>query len=72
LIIRDRRISPHTVYGHQGFAYGCVDGAFWEDGTGNIMISLNGGASEARSGRLGILNLELCRWAFREEIPEWK
>ena len=72
LIIRDKRISSHTVYGHQGFAYGCVDGAFWEDTTGNMIISVNGGASEARSGRLGILNLDLCRWAFREELPQWK
>lgn len=72
LIIRDRRISDHTVYGHQGFAYGCVDGAFWEAETGNMIISLNGGASEARSGRLGLLNLNLCQWAFREELPQWK
>ena len=72
LIIRDKRISRHAVYGHQGFAYGCVDGAFWEDSTGNIIISLNGGASEARCGRLGLLNYELCRWAFGEELPEWK
>ena len=72
LIIRDRRISESPVYGHQGFAYGCVDGAFWEESTGNILISVNGGCSEARSGRLGIVNLDLCRWAFRKELPVWK
>jgi len=72
LIIRDRRISDSTVYGHQGFAYGCVDGAFWEESTGNILISVNGGCSESRSGRLGIANLDLCRWAFRKELPAWK
>ena len=72
LIIRDQRISSGAVYGHQGFAYGCVDGAFWEEDTGNIMISLNGGCSEARSGRLGTANSDLCRWAFREELPGWK
>ena len=72
LLIRDRRISENTVYGHQGFAYGCVDGAFWEDKTGNMIISLNGGCSEARSGRLGIVNLELCSWAFRKEFAGWK
>ncbi len=72
LLIKDRRISPGTVYGHQGFAYGCVDGAFWEGSTGNVMISLNGGCSEARNGRLGIANLDLCRWAFRKELPLWK
>ncbi len=72
LQIRDKRISDSTVYGHQGFAYGCVDGAFWEESTGNMMISLNGGCSEARTGRLGIANLDLCRWAFRKELPGWK
>ena len=72
LIIRDRRISDAPVFGHQGFAYGCVDGAFWEETTGNIIISLNGGCSEARTGRLGIANLDLCRWTFRKEMPQWK
>ena len=72
LIIRDHRISSGPVYGHQGFAYGCVDGAFWEESTGHMMISLNGGCSEARSGRLGMANLDLCRWAFGEELSGWK
>lgn len=71
LMIRDRRISSGTVCGHQGFAYGCVDGAFWEESGGNVLISLNGGCSEARSGRFGIANLDLCRWAFRKELPLW-
>ena len=71
LLIRDQRISAGTVCGHQGFAYGCVDGAFWEDSGGNVVISLNGGCSEARSGRLGIANLDFCRWAFRKELPVW-
>ena len=72
LIIHDKRISSEMIYGHQGFAYGCVDGAFWEETSGNIMISLNGGCSEARTGRLGIANLDLCRFAFRKELPSWK
>ena len=72
LMIRDNRISESTVFGHQGFAYGCVDGAFWEESTGRILVSLNGGCSEARSGRLGIANFDLCRWSFRKEMPEWK
>ena len=72
LIVDDRRISPKKILGHQGFAYGCVDGAFWEESTGNILVSLNGGASEARSDRFGITNLDVCRWAFREELPAWK
>lgn len=72
IIMQDRRVSDHAVYGHQGFAYGCVDGAFWEESTGNILVSLNGGCSEARSGRIGIANLQMCQWAFRKELPSWK
>jgi len=64
-------ISEYTILGHQGFAYGCADGAFWEEKTGNIMIHLNGGASEARKGKLGLLNIDLLKWALKEEIPQW-
>ena len=72
LVVRDPRISDSILFGHQGFAYGCVDGAFWEESTGNILISLNGGCSEARSGRFGTANRDLCAWAFRKELPEWR
>ncbi len=72
LVIQDKKISDGPVFGHQGFAYGCVDGAFWEESTGRIILSLNGGCSEARKGRLGIANYDLCRWAFRKEMPGWK
>lgn len=71
LIIKDPNLSAGTIYGHQGFAYGCADGAFWEDSTGNVMILLNGGCSEARYGRLGCANYDFLRWAFRKEIPSW-
>ena len=71
LRIKDPSISGSTVYGHQGFAYGCADGAFWEDSTGNMMIMLNGGCSEARCGRLGSSNRAFLRWAFRKELPLW-
>ena len=72
LRINDRTLSEGTVYGHQGFAYGCADGAFFEEKTDRILITLNGGCSEARSGRFGLANLDLCRWVFRKELPEWK
>lgn len=72
LMIRDSSVSRSVLLGHQGFAYGCVDGAFWEDDTGNILLSLNGGCSEARTGRLGLANRDLCRWAFSEEMAAWK
>ena len=69
LMIRDPLLSPFTICGHQGFAYGCADGAFWEEGTGCTVITLNGGASEARTGRLGLLNHDILGWALREEFP---
>lgn len=71
LIISDPRLSAGPIYGHQGFAYGCADGAFWEASTGNVFIMLNGGCSEARYGRLGCANYDFLRWAFRKEIPSW-
>ena len=71
LRINDATVSDGLVFGHQGFAYGCVDGAFWEEKTGRSLIMLNGGASEARNGRLGLLNRDLLRWAFRRELPSW-
>ena len=71
LRISDPSVSDSLVLGHQGFAYGCVDGAFWEAETGRSVIMLNGGSSEARVGRLGLLNRDLLRWAFRKEMPAW-
>ena len=71
LRISDPSVSDSLILGHQGFAYGCADGAFWEADTGRSVIMLNGGSSEARIGRLGLLNRDLLRWAFRKELPAW-
>ena len=71
LMIRDSSFSDGRILGHQGFAYGCADGAFWEENTGRLIITLNGGCSEARKGRLGSANADLIRWAFRKELPSW-
>ena len=72
LVILNRPgISKHRLLGHQGFAYGCVDGAFIEEGTDRIVIFLNGGASEAREGKLGLVNKDVLTWAFRKEFPAW-
>lgn len=71
LMIRDPALSSGRILGHQGFAYGCADGAFWEEDTGRVMIILNGGCSEARTGRLGLCNRDMLRWAFRKELPQW-
>ena len=64
-------LSRSRLLGHQGFAYGCVDGAFVEEGTGRQVIFLNGGASEARTGRLGLVNRDVLKWALNEEMPSW-
>ena len=71
LIIEDSRLSEGRIFGHQGYAYGCADGAFWEEKTGNIVIFLNGGCSEAREGRLGLCNLDMLQWSLRKELPAW-
>ncbi len=72
LRIDDPTISSSLILGHQGFAYGCADGAFWEKDTGRMVLFLNGGASEARRGRLGLCNYDILRWALREEMPQWQ
>ena len=49
------------VYGHQGFAYGGVQGAFWRPDTRAWAVSLNGGGDESRLGRLGRTNLDIIQ-----------
>ena len=72
LIIEDPGLSAGRILGHQGFAYGCVDGAFIEENTGHMVIMVNGGASEARKGRLGLLNHDLLKLTLRKELPQWQ
>ncbi len=57
------------IMGHQGFAYGCVDGAFFTQE--QQVIFLNGGASELRTGRLGLVNRDVLRYALVKEMPAW-
>ena len=72
LVLLERSgISERRLLGHQGFAYGCVDGAFIEEGTGRMVVFLNGGASEARTGKLGLVNRDVLTWALRKEMPSW-
>ena len=72
LVILDRpKLWPRRLLGHQGFAYGCVDGAFIEEDTGRLVVFLNGGASEARRGKLGLVNEDVLRWALTKEMPSW-
>ncbi len=71
VLLNRQEISDKRLLGHQGFAYGCVDGAFIEEGTGRKVVFLNGGASEARTGKLGLVNRDVLTWAFRKEFPAW-
>ena len=71
VLLRREELSPRLLLGHQGFAYGCEDGAFIEQDTGRAMVFLNGGANEAREGRLGLCNRDLLRWAMGRELPQW-
>ena len=58
LEVDDRKVSKSRLYGHQGFAYGAVNGIFWDE-HGNGFASLNSGASEQRLGHLSLLNRDL-------------
>ncbi len=71
LFINDPRLSPHRLLGHQGLAYGCVNGAFYEEGTENSIVFLNGGCSEARSGMLACSNHDILLLG-RKEISAWQ
>lgn len=61
----DKSIFPHLLYGHQGFAYGAVNGFFFNE-EGNGFVSFNSGASEQRVGRLSCLNRDLIRAVLAE------
>ena len=37
----------------------------------SFVVLLNGGASEARTGRLGTFNRDILRWAMREDNDAW-
>lgn len=58
--LEDSKVSPRRLHGHQGFAYGAVNGFFFDD-HGNGFVSLGSGASELRAGRLSLLNRDLIR-----------
>jgi len=64
LQINDRRVYPKPLWGHQGFAYGAVNGVFFDD-EGNGFVSLNSGASERRMGHLALVNRDLIDWAMK-------
>lgn len=58
--LEDESVFQRRLFGHQGFAYGAVNGFFFDE-RGNGFASLNSGASEQRAGRLSCLNIDLIR-----------
>jgi CubicO group peptidase (beta-lactamase class C family) len=60
LELNDPSVCSQRLYGHQGFAYGAVNGVFFND-NGDGFASLNSGASEQRTGHLSCLNRDLIR-----------
>ncbi|NMD38636.1 MAG: beta-lactamase family protein, partial [Christensenellaceae bacterium] len=62
LIIDDKRISKNILYGHQGFAYGAVQGMFYDRQNNMCFVSLNNGAKEWRNGHFSKLNEALLNW----------
>lgn len=63
------KLENAPLWGHQGFAYGAVNGVFF-DGRGNGFASLNNGASERRLGHLALLNRDLIRLFLPKEGEE--
>ncbi len=66
LQLQDARICSRPLWGHQGFAYGAVNGVFF-DAQGNGFAALNSGASEQRMGHLANINLDLIAWAMEAQ-----
>lgn len=67
-ILRNEKLSPRTLYGHQGMAYGAVHGLFFDPEAGRGYALLTAGASEARRGVLADLNADMIRLVFREDV----
>lgn len=66
LVMEDTKVCPRTVWGHQGFAYGAVNGVFFDE-RGNGFAMLNSGASERRAGHLALINRDLIALLMNED-----
>lgn len=66
LKLDDPAIVKKPLWGHQGFAYGAVNGVFFDE-EGSGFVCLNSGVSEQRQGHLAVVNRELIRLFFQEE-----
>ncbi len=55
LSLEDAKVFSKPLWGHQGFAYGAVNGVFF-DAEGNGFAALNSGSGEKRCGHLAAVN----------------
>ncbi len=69
LTLDDPSLSRGRLWGHQGFAYGAVNGVFFDE-RGNGFACLNSGASEQRDGHLALLNRDLIRLWLKGETHD--
>ena len=58
LQVDDPQILSRPLWGHQGFAYGAVNGVFFDE-EGNGFAALNSGSGEGRLGHLAAVNRSL-------------
>ena len=65
LKLDDPAIVKKPLWGHQGFAYGVVNGVFFDE-EGSGFACLNSGVSEQRQGHLAVINRDLIRFFFGE------
>lgn len=65
LKLDDPAIVKKPLWGHQGFAYGAVNGVFFDE-EGSGFACLNSGVSEQRQGHLAVINRDLIRFFFGE------
>ena len=61
----DPTIVKRPLWGHQGFAYGAVNGVFFDE-EGSGFVCLNSGVSEQRQGHLAVVNRDLICFFFGE------
>ena len=63
LQLDDPAVVKRPLWGHQGFAYGAVNGVFFDE-EGSGFACLNSGVSEQRQGHLAVINRDLIRFFF--------
>lgn len=60
-VLNDPSVASHTLYGHQGLAYGAVHGLFFDADKRNGMVFFSSGAALKRKGVMADVNLDLLR-----------